>query len=66
MSPAGITVRPASGVLQLNPAGRDEEPVTVSVASGAPSGYHSVTVQFTDANGRNLPGGTIAISVPAA
>lgn len=66
MPAAGISVRPASGVLHVSPAGRDEEPVTVSVASGAASGYHSVAVHFTDAKGRDLPGGTIVITVPAA
>jgi Glycosyl hydrolase family 92 len=64
--PAGITVTPASGVLNVAPGGRASEPVTVGIAADAPSGYKPVPVSFTDAAGDSLPGGTITVTVPAA
>ena len=50
-APAGITVSPSSGTLNLAPGARATQPVTITSSGNLPAGSYDVHVTFTDTHG---------------
>jgi hypothetical protein len=65
-APKGVTVTPTSGQLHLAAGQRAGQPVRLTVAPDAASGYYPVPFTFHEVGGGALPGGTIKLTVPAA
>jgi predicted alpha-1,2-mannosidase len=61
--PAGITVSPASGTIQVPSSGPASASVTVSVAAGLASGFYQVPVALTAPDGSALPTATLSLTV---
>jgi hypothetical protein len=61
--PAGITVTPASGTIDVPATGPASAQFSVSVSSSLTPGFYSVPVAFTAADGSTVPGTALSLTV---
>jgi predicted alpha-1,2-mannosidase len=61
--PAGITVTPAGGPIDVPASGPASATFTVAAAASVAPGFYSVPVSFTAADGSALPAATLSLTV---
>jgi hypothetical protein len=61
--PAGITVTPSSGTIDVPATGPASAQIAVTAAADATQGFDTVPVTFTAADGTALPAGTLSLTV---
>jgi predicted alpha-1,2-mannosidase len=64
--PAGITVSPSSGTLQVNADGTASTPVTFSAASDVTQGFNSVSFALSSTPAEPLPALTVPLAIVGA